>query len=93
MYGEAFNALYVEESALTPLNSARRPYLTCPNLAKMDQQPTTEMLRPWDDEEPKTVTGSVVEFAFGNGPQSYFATSYPYRAEYAAESDTRTVAT
>jgi len=58
----------------------------------MDQQPTTEILRPRDDEEPKRVTGSVVEFAFGNGPKSYFATSYPYRAEYAEESDKRTVA-
>jgi hypothetical protein len=62
----------------------------------MEQQATVEKLGSWDEEEsdgePKIVTGSVVEFAFGDAPNSYFTTSYPYRAEYADKSDTRTMA-
>ncbi len=50
----------------------------------------------WDQEEidePREVTGSVVEFAFGPDDNSYFATSYPYRAEYAdKDKDKRKVA-
>jgi hypothetical protein len=60
----------------------------------MDHQIVIEKLTEWDDEdvrnEPKVVTGSVVEFAFGNAPHSYFVTSYPHRAEYAEKSDIRT---
>jgi hypothetical protein len=41
------------------------------------------------DREPTEVTGSVVEFAFGDPAESYFATSYPYRAEHAEKSDKR----
>jgi hypothetical protein len=41
------------------------------------------------DDEPAEVTGSVVEFAFGVSAESYFATSYPYRAEYADKADKR----
>lgn len=62
---------------------------------QMDQLATIERLVGWDEEEsesePKLVTGSVVEFAFGDAPHAYFATSYPYRAEYADTSDTRTM--
>jgi hypothetical protein len=35
------------------------------------------------------VEGSVLEFAFGTNPNSYFATSYPYRAENALREDVR----
>jgi hypothetical protein len=42
--------------------------------------------------EERRVTGSVVEFAFGDSPQSYLATSYPYRVEFAEKSDIRTLA-
>jgi len=38
------------------------------------------------------VIDSVVEFAVGNERHSYFATSYPYRAEYADVDDIRAVA-
>jgi hypothetical protein len=31
--------------------------------------------------------GSVFEFAFGNEPNSYFATSYPYPAHHGSEDD------
>jgi hypothetical protein len=62
----------------------------------MDHQVVIERLVGWDDEEddnePKVVTGSVVEFAFGDASYSYFVTSYPYRAEYADPSDIRTMA-
>ena len=62
----------------------------------MDHQITIERLVDWDDEdvqnEPKVVTDSVVEFAFGDAPHSYFVTSYPYRAECVDRSDIRTMA-
>ena len=35
--------------------------------------------------EEELVTGSVVEFAFGDRDKSYFATSYPHRPEYAGK--------
>jgi hypothetical protein len=67
-----------------------------PDNGPSDHQITIERLVDWDDEdvqnEPKAVTGSVVEFAFGDAPHSYFVTSYPYRAEYADRSDIRTMA-
>jgi hypothetical protein len=39
--------------------------------------------------EDEVVTGSVVEFAFGDEENSYFATSYPHRAENADRKDVR----
>jgi hypothetical protein len=33
------------------------------------------------------VTGYVLDFAFGPAPQSYFATFYPYRFEFATRHD------
>ena len=39
-----------------------------------------------------SLVDSVVEFAVGNERHSYFATSYPYRAEYADVDDIRAVA-
>jgi hypothetical protein len=64
------------------------------HLEKLALQPTTRRLGTRDeksDKEPNTVAGSVVEFAFGDEDQSYFATSYPHRPEY-ARGDIRTVA-
>jgi hypothetical protein len=60
----------------------------------MDPQSPTGRLGAWNEEESdeveeESVTGSVVEFAFGPKDRSYFATSYPYRAEYAEKSDIR----
>lgn len=60
----------------------------------MDPQSSTRVMGAWNEEdseelEEEMVTGSVVEFAFGPNPASYFATSYPYRAEYAEKSDRR----
>jgi hypothetical protein len=42
-------------------------------------------------EETKKVTGSVVEFAFGIGRNSYFATSYPHPAIHVDISDVRSM--
>lgn len=39
----------------------------------------------WELEETTDVNGSVFEFAFGPRDQSYFATSYPYRPQYAKD--------
>ncbi|KAI9781728.1 MAG: hypothetical protein M1839_005721 [Geoglossum umbratile] len=42
-----------------------------------------------DGDAEEVVIGSVVEFAFGEDDRSYFATSYPYRAENADRKDIR----
>ncbi len=60
----------------------------------MDLQSRTEKIGGWNESssdpgELERVTGGVVEFAFGDKDKSYFATSYPHRAEYADKSDVR----
>lgn len=59
----------------------------------MSHQPRNSRLGEWneesDDVEEEIVTGSVVEFAFGEGEKSYFATSYPHRAEFSRRKDIR----
>lgn len=56
-------------------------------------QPQAGKIGGWNydssDPEEETVTGGVVEFAFGYKDMSYFATSYPHRAEYADRGDVR----
>lgn len=62
----------------------------------MDPEPHLERLVAWIDtglhDQKKVLTGSVVEFAFGIEPRSYFVTSYPHRAEYGPTDDVRTIA-
>jgi hypothetical protein len=73
----------------------RRLYQSRQLPAKLELQPTIEKLGTVDEEdspEERRVTGSVVEFTFGDSPQSYLATSYPYRVEFAEKSDIRTLA-
>ena len=59
----------------------------------MDPKVRAVKLGEWNEEsseaEEELVTGSVVEFAFGDRDKSYFATSYPHRAEYAGKADVR----
>ncbi|OCK74229.1 hypothetical protein K432DRAFT_398263 [Lepidopterella palustris CBS 459.81] len=62
-------------------------------MTQMNPHPQNTRLGVWnedsDDVEEEIVTGSVVEFAFGEGEKSYFATSYPHRAEFAERKDIR----
>jgi hypothetical protein len=69
--------------------------MTTPVRAQMLSGSTKIVVLDWEQEqiaESDDVTGSVVEFAFGPDDNSYFATSYPHRAEYAKTEDKRKVA-
>ena len=73
----------------------RRSYQNRQLPVRTELQPTIEKLGTVEEEESteeRKVGGSVVEFAFGDSPQSYLATSYPYRVEFAEKDDIRTLA-
>jgi hypothetical protein len=64
-------------------------------MPKMEDIPSpySQVLNWGEPEETETaVTGSVVEFAFGLQPNSYFVTSYPHRPHLASLEDRRTFA-
>jgi hypothetical protein len=69
--------------------------MAVPLRTRMQDESEAVFVLDWEKEqipEAREVSGSVMEFAFGPNENSYLATSYPHRAEYAALGDKRKVA-